>query len=63
MIAESPLTSMTDNFHAFPAADITATNFSELQRETYFHCQQNRGKLSVICSGRPIEMEKPHILT
>jgi hypothetical protein len=32
---------------------------------TFYSYQQNSGKpfpLSVICSGRPIEMDKPHIL-
>jgi hypothetical protein len=46
-----------------------ATNSFELQLETYYSYQQTNFRyqlnglpLSIICSGRPIEMDKPHIL-
>jgi hypothetical protein len=51
----------------------TANNSFDLQREAYSLYQHNSGKptyfryqlvglpLSVICSGRPIELDKPHI--
>jgi hypothetical protein len=32
------------------------------QRQAYFHHQLIGFPLSAICSGRPIELEKPHIL-
>jgi hypothetical protein len=46
---------------------LTATNSFELQQEAYSRCRHNSAKLvglllSVICSGCPIELDKPHIL-
>jgi hypothetical protein len=58
LIAESPFRFIADNFPAFPAGNRLSTQ----KRQANFRYQLVGSPLSVICSGRPIELDKPHVV-